>query len=69
MEQIVESIRLHNIHALLVIGGFEVRGLEGERAGSLGRRTKWPRASVSLLAQGPDQRALSGALSSGGMSL
>jgi len=26
METIVEHIRLHNIHALLVIGGFEVRG-------------------------------------------
>lgn len=33
MEKIVGNIRTHNIHALLVIGGFEVRALQGTRAG------------------------------------
>lgn len=47
MEKIVENIRLHNIHALLVIGGFEVGERRGACGGNLGRRTKWPRASVS----------------------
>lgn len=34
MEKIVENVRIHNIHALLVIGGFEVRGqLPGSKRG------------------------------------
>ena len=35
MEKIVENIRLHNIHALLVIGGFEVRGAQGSMRGRM----------------------------------
>lgn len=33
MEKIVENIRTYNIHALLVIGGFEVRPLPGTKSG------------------------------------
>lgn len=33
MEKIVENIRTYNIHALLVIGGFEVRPPPGTKFG------------------------------------
>lgn len=33
MEKIVDNIRTYNIHALLVIGGFEVRAAVGPWAG------------------------------------
>lgn len=33
MEKIADSVRAYNIHALLVIGGFEVRGLPREPTG------------------------------------
>lgn len=52
MEQIVESIRLHNIHALLVIGGFEVRGLQGSVRGQPGQEDQVAKGLSLLLARG-----------------
>lgn len=41
MEKIVENIRTYNIHALLVIGGFEVRPPPGTKFGE-GTRERLP---------------------------
>lgn len=52
MEQIVESIRLHNIHALLVIGGFEVRGPQGSVRGQPGQEGQVAEGLSLLLVRG-----------------
>ena len=50
MEKIVENIRLHNIHALLVIGGFEVRGPQGSMRGQPGQEDQVAEGLSLLLA-------------------
>ena len=61
MEKIVENIRLHNIHALLVIGGFEVRGPQGSMRGQPGQEDQVAEGLSLLLAKG-QSRGLSAEL-------
>lgn len=48
----MENIRLHNIHALLVIGGFEVRGPQGSMQGQPGQEDQVAEGLSLLLARG-----------------
>ena len=57
----MENIRLHNIHALLVIGGFEVRGPQGSMRGQPGQEDQVAEGLSLLLARG-QSRGLSAEL-------
>lgn len=48
LEPIVDNIRAYNIHALLVIGGFEVRGCLGLRGSALRAALGWACGVLAL---------------------